>query len=253
MFNKIEWKDKEFNTGKEKNSEYRAEESCWYKNPQDILHDDLLYQKWFDNCDTLKSGFSMGFIDFFSKILTQEAYSVIGDVRDKTSLEIGFGGGRLINAASTVFNKCYGIDILNDKCIEKTRSFLDPEKDITLLNLKDSDKIEDNSIDFVYSFIVFQHFTSIEYFYEYVDLISRKMKRGSFGNIYFGLNDRDEENYHFDSNFEERGCSIRYKPDFVCNHLESKGFEILQAGITTKRPWKTDPSSQFFVKIKKVT
>lgn len=238
----IEWKSTfEEETGVD------VEKTCWFKSPENYLDDDLKYQNWFDTCESVKSAFSRGHIDFYSKILSPDIYQLLGDPRDKTSLEIGFGGGRLINAASHVFKRSVGIDVLSKSCIEKTRSFMDNEN-VSLLNYKDMEEILDNSIDFAYSFIVFQHFTKIDYFHMYVDMFSRKMKKGAVGVIYTTINDKNNKDYFVDAEFEERECSLFYNPRFVKSTLEEKEFKVIEMRKTTKSPWTKDLSKQFCTK-----
>ena len=105
-----------------------------------------------------------------------DMYKFLGNPYDKKSLEIGFGGGRLVNAAMKVFSHCYGIDILNDECIKKTKSIVSQLNDIdncTLINREYKSSIETKSIDFIYSFIVFQHFHDINEIYNYINFSKR--------------------------------------------------------------------------------
>ena len=48
----------------------KAEETCWYKKPNEVINNDLEYQNWFDTTDSVKNSFTMGIIDFHSKIFT---------------------------------------------------------------------------------------------------------------------------------------------------------------------------------------
>ena len=162
-------------------------EESWIVNAKLRESHDLAYQKWFNKVGTLKETVQNGFIDFSHKIFTEDLYKYIGDPRQKTSLEIGFGGGRLINAASKYFNMCYGLDILDPSSIEKTQDFLKKQgcSNHTLLHRDNSDVIEDGSIDFIYSFIVFQHFKDWDEVLKYFSLFKRVMAPGAIAKIYF--------------------------------------------------------------------
>jgi len=221
-----------------------VEDTCWYKSPEEFIDNDLEYQNWFDSCNSVQGAFSRGYVDFFSKILIPQIYGVLGDPSEKTSLEIGFGGGRLINAASKVFKESIGIDVLSDRCIQKTKSFLE-EDNVLLYNYANIDQIKNASVDFVYSFIVFQHFTKIKYYHMYLDAFSKKMKKNAVGNIFFTINNKNADDYYFERDFASRECSMFYSPQFVKSTMEEHGFKILSMTGTTKSPWSDSPSKQF--------
>jgi len=228
----------------------------WINNANSLSKDMHTYQNWFNGCNSVRHGYSKGIIDFYSRILTADMYEYLGDPREKVSLEIGYGGGRLLYAASRIFKKSLGIDILDEKSIGMTKKILD-EYDVTnyeLYSYNNMGHIESESIDFIYSFIVFQHFSSIQYFFQYLDIIYDKLKKGGCANIFFGRNDINNQNYVEmpEEQFRDRGCSLFLKPDFAINEL-SKNFKVLEAGVTKKQPWSTDGelSGQFFVKFRK--
>jgi len=162
-------------------------EESWRINARFREHDDLKYQQWFNGSDSLKETVSNGFIDFSHKIFVSNLYKVLGDPREKTCLEIGFGGGRLVNAASKYFNMCYGLDILDETSIEKTKKFLQDNEchNHKLLHRNQSDLVQDETIDFIYSFIVFQHFKGWNEVKKYISLFKRVMKKGAIAKIYF--------------------------------------------------------------------
>ena len=233
----------------------------WKQTPTQFIKDgtDITeYQNWFDSTLSIKDAASKGFIDFYSRILTPDLFSIIGDPRSLNSLEIGCGGGRLITPAAKIFNKSYGVDILNEECLAITSNFIKNNgvDNFNLLNYNEIDKIENRSISFIYSFIVFQHFSSIKYFYSYMDFIDRILTKNGCCNIFFAINIHDDKDYFFDKSFKDgdRNCTMYYKPEFVINVLQKKyNFEIISAGQTTKHPWssKEKLSNQFFVKFKR--
>ena len=148
-------------------------EKNWISGPRENKSDMLRYQQWFDSCRSLDECVANGVVDFTHKIFTKDLYEHLGDPRGKTSLEIGFGGGRLVNIAAKIFKKSYGVDLLDAGSILKTREFLATvgnTRNVELLNYSDVNKIDNESIDFAYSFIVFQHFSDISVVEEYLKL-----------------------------------------------------------------------------------
>ncbi len=228
-------------------------ENTWIENASN--KDSLLeYENWFDTCKSLSEARKNGFIDFTHRIFTPDFYEYVGDPKDKTCLEIGFGGGRLINASNKFFCKSYGIDILDDKSIQKTQEFIDlsGENDVTLLNYRNKDIIKNDSIDFVYSFIVFQHFSSYDIIQNYLDLIDRTLKKGGCGILFFGRNDFTSDDIYTISsdNFNERECSLYVKEAFMVSEMKKK-FKVISSGIPTKKLWSKNNSAQFYIKFVK--
>jgi ubiquinone/menaquinone biosynthesis C-methylase UbiE len=197
----------------------------WSKNPEEHLDDMVAYQNWFSRCTSLKDTTSMGFVDFYSRILTPEIYSIIGNPKDKTSLEIGFGGGRLMNAAAHSFKKALGIDITTEKCFAMTSKFLQEQhvENYELVHFDNVDSVPDASIDFVYSFIVFQHFSSIQFFYDYVKLIKRVLVDGGCCTLYLGRNTLNNDDFCIKNTLSEEksNCTTYYKPEFVVKVLNA--------------------------------
>jgi len=72
-------------------------ENSWIVNAAK-RQDMLKYQNWFDTCNSLDECVKKGYIDFAHRIFTEDFYGIIGDPRNKRFLEIGCGGGRLLNA-----------------------------------------------------------------------------------------------------------------------------------------------------------
>lgn len=224
----------------------------WEKTPELYASDMQKYQNWFDSATSVKESIGSGHIDLHTKIVIPEVYKILGNTNNKKCLEIGFGGGRLLNAACKIFNEASGIDI--HKCFDTTRSFLDSQKNenYRLFHYNDIHNIPDNSIDFVYSFIVFQHFSSINSFYSYLDLIDRVLTKDGCCNLHLSKNIYSDEDYYLKSmSIGERNSTIFYKPEFVNRILLEKGFEVVDQGQMTKKPWETRLSAQFYVTFKR--
>lgn len=227
-------------------------ERSWINNAakkQDMLE----YQNWFDSCNSLDECVKKGYIDFAHRIFTQDFYKIIGDPRDKKCLEIGCGGGRLLNAACKFFKLGYGIDILEQKSFNKTAEFIiqGGSKNFSLQHRDDIKEISDNSIDFVYSFIVFQHFNSWEEAEKYLDFIKRVLKPGGAGILYFGLNKTNDQDILVtqDKDFSDRECSLYVSRRFIDEEI-SKRFLLLEMNRGTKQLWSPRESGQFLVKFK---
>jgi len=220
------------------------------KDSKDILE----FQNIFDATDSIESSISMGFIDFATRIFVPAFYPAVGNPVDKSCLEIGFGGGRILNAASRFFGKTYGIDIMSDESRQKVSNFLDENgaKNVSLLSREDSGSLDDESIDFAFSFIVFQHFDSIDEAHYYLSLLKRVLKKNAVGILYFGLNLSDDRDFF-----------VKEKPIFTHNHhdstlflsqkygekIVSEYFDVASSGRIPKKPWSGNDnlSRQFFV------
>lgn len=230
-----------------------AKDTCWFKEPDKLKHDDIQYQKWFDgslDAKNIKEIKAAGIIDFFYKILPKEICSNLGDTRLLSSLEIGYGGGRLINAASKIFKTSYGVDILSKDSVEKTKNFIN-SNNVFLLDIEEVEKIPNHSISFVYSFIVFQHFTKYSYFYDYLDLFDKKMSNTSYGSLFLSYNSKNDKPIFYDKDFEKRGCSMFYKPEFVCDEIKKRNFTPIAVLPTKKNIWSQVASNQFQVLFKR--
>ncbi len=241
-------------------------ENNWSKYPESFSDSMLSYQNWFDSCESIDSCIAKGEIDFHTRILTGDLYRIIGDPREKSALDIGFGGGRLMLAASRIFKNISGVDVLSEEARSMTRKFLDENstKKYSLYNPDTISNIPESSIDFVYSYIVFQHFNSIDYFHKYFSEIKRVLKPGAVGVIFFGLvGDSVNPNlknviksdgfFHWHDKFEEgsRGSTLYYDPAWIKKQVsEDYNMSIIDMMRFTKQPWapKTNLSSQFCVR-----
>jgi len=228
----------------------------WKSKPKDFADDDLSFLQWFDNHKTKKSYWSSGFIDLNLRILTKNVIKALEDPSDKKCLEIGFGGGRLLNAATHMFDFVYGVDIHD--CFKKTSTFLQ-NKNYKLITPEAISEIDNESIDLVYSFITFQHFDSVDTFNFYLKEIARVLKPGKPCVIFYGLNRYNEDDYlelTLEKMSDVRGSSLFLNPDFVGKKCAELGIKLLEHSIPPKKPWldasKVPSNSQAcFVGIKK--
>jgi len=141
---------------------------------------------WFDNADNTDMAFVRGQWDFMVHI-GMPLSSHIVNPEDKTALEIGYGGGRILAAASKSFKKVIGIDIHNNGKLVKTEL---EQRGISNFELIKSDgssiPVGDSKMDVVYSFIVLQHVEKFSIFKRYLEEAYRVLKPGGVSILYFG-------------------------------------------------------------------
>ena len=145
-----------------------------------------------------------------------------------------------------------GVDI--HECFDRTEEILKREgrSNFELVHRDNMGIIPDGSVDFVYSFIVFQHFSHWAEAEFYISQIERVLKPGGCGILYMAINERDLEADYVESGefWEELGVSLVVKPDFAVKRL-SESFQVVQTARTAKSLWGTHantPSAQFFMK-----
>ena len=214
---------------------------------------DLEFASWFNGANSMHESVSSGFTDFMYRILTADLLKNIGDPSTTSCCEIGFGGGRLLLPASFIFNHAYGIDIHDNfqRVEERLKSF--NRSNFSLHKSENAEKeIPNNNIKFAYSFITFQHFESWSVAEQYIDLLDKKLTPDGYSILFFGDNRFDDQNVRIETpkNYEDFPMTLYVKESFVVEEL-SKKFEVLDSGITTKRPWLSDSSRQFYIKFRK--
>lgn len=166
--------------------------------------------------------------DFAIHIATPEVRFHLGNPHEKVALEIGCGGGRLLAAASQYFRHVIGLDI-------HTR--LDwVRKHLAGRGIQNCDVIRgdgasiplpDESVDFVYSFIVLHHLQSFDAFTSYLRESRRCLKAGGLAQLYYGKNDRgvDEK-----AGYAANAISLSMSRDDAIRAACSSGFEVLAEG-----------------------
>ena len=146
------------------------------------------FLSWFDTSDSLEQSLKRGFWDFSIHMLTPTVCALIDNPEKKTALEIGYGGGRILNAASCFFHHAVGIDIHDE--MEHVRTMLAHEgRHNFTLHKTDGTRfngVESDAIDFVYSFIVLQHVPDFAVFESYMRETYRVLKPGGVAQLYYG-------------------------------------------------------------------
>ena len=152
----------------------------------------------------------------------------LGNPHEKVALEIGCGGGRLLAAASGYFRYVIGLDI-------HTR--LDwVRKHLAARGIRNCDLIQgdgasiplpDQSVDFVYSFIVLHHLQSFEAFISYLRESRRCLKPGGLAQLYYGKNDRGVQKR---TDYAANSISLSMTRDDAIGAAYSCGFEVVAEG-----------------------
>ncbi len=141
---------------------------------------------WFDSATDTQASFIRGAWDFSVHILNPVS-KYISTPENKTVLEIGFGGGRILAAAAAYFDKIIGVDIHDEAEYVSNELNQRGINNVTLLKSDGSSlPVGNKSIDLVYSFIVFQHLGKIDVFDNYFKEISRVLKNSGIAIIYTG-------------------------------------------------------------------
>lgn len=141
---------------------------------------------WFDGGNSVEDVFVRGAWDFATFII-QPLAPCITKSEEKTALEIGYGGGRMLAAASRYFNNVIGVDV--HECKENVAAELQKQGIYNFMLYNGDGKsipVENNSVDVVYSFIVLQHVEKIEIFQQYIKETYRVLKSGGIAVLYFG-------------------------------------------------------------------
>jgi ubiquinone/menaquinone biosynthesis C-methylase UbiE len=135
----------------------------------------------------IDQAFRSGFKDFYFSVLRYPVSTLLRNPENSVALEIGYGGGRLVHAASHLFEKVIGVDIhqYSDFVLSLLKS-----RHVENVYLYQSDgktlPVDDQSVDFIYSFIVFVHLSSPMVLERYLSEISRILKPGGIASLYYG-------------------------------------------------------------------
>lgn len=193
-----------------------TEEPTRFKNTVEFLN-------WFDATDSIESALNKAHADWEQRITRFPQYAEIKKVR---SLEIGFGGGRLLTCAARDFETALGVDI--HQAFERSHQFLADQNihNVKLLHRDDLKELDSDSIDFVYSFIVFQHFDSFEEVEFYLAQIQRLLVPGGLAHIFFGKKEEPGIRSVQSKEFEKRACSLFVEPATFRKHCTTFGFDI---------------------------
>lgn len=226
---------------------------------------------WFDNSGgDVNTNFLKGHCEFTHFIL-RPLYRYLGEIKRMSALEIGYGGGRLLAAASTFFKEAVGVDVHSEsEIVEKELH----RRDIHNFKLIKSDgtglPIEDNSVNVVYSFIVLQHVEKIEIFNKYLSEAYRILETGGFAVLFFGrlssfsskynLNivsiiDKIIESTHI-KGYKEipakvNRTNLKVSQKYAIKKAEEVGFILMESGVSKKMPLLNKDGGQNFIVLRK--
>lgn len=212
--------------------------------------DDFL--SYFDTAASADSAYMQGFWDFSFHILKPEMLELIGEPFGKEVLEIGFGGGRLLNAARRFFGHAYGVDI--HEAFDRVDALLarsGPGNYSLLKGNGNNIPRPDSSIDLVYSFIVLQHLPFIETVESYLAESFRVLRPGGAAILYFGyLSPLSRHSYldlHIRPIADSRDNSLVLKASKARKLMKDAGFEVRHMARSRKKPWLRTSGQQNYL------
>jgi ubiquinone/menaquinone biosynthesis C-methylase UbiE len=233
--------------------------------------DPSTFFNWFNESGgNIETNFIKGQCEFTFYILIP-LMKLMEDLKSKTALEIGYGGGRLLAAASYHFKKVIGVDIHNKfKIIEAELKKRNIHNFKLLQNNGRDIPVEDSSVDLVFSFIVLQHVGKIEIFNNYLKETYRTLRKGGYAILFFGrlyscssntgskllmAVDRFLERIHY-KGFKEIPAKINYSNLLISmNYSKTKsreyGLSIIGEGVSRKLPDISRYGGQHFLILKK--
>jgi SAM-dependent methyltransferase len=101
------------------------------------------------------------------------------DPKQMSVLEIGCGAGRITRALAETFGQVYAVDISGEMVAQARKSLEDlPNVHIFQNNGIDLSGLGNTTIDFAFSYIVFQHIPSCEVIYGYVREVHDRLRPG---------------------------------------------------------------------------
>ena len=183
------------------------------------------FLNWFDSTSSVEETLSQAQRDWDLRITNFRDFDSLSK---GCCLEIGFGGGRLMVPASQSFKRVIGIDV--HLAFKKTREFLRLRniENYQLKRRNELQAIESNSVDFIWSFIVFQHFDSFNEVMFYLSQIKRVLRPNGYCHIFFGKYSGSGIRVVRPQDFNKRECSLFIDPTFFYQNLRKMGFRLIE-------------------------
>lgn len=141
---------------------------------------------WFNTAADTDAAFVRGSWDF-SFHIAGPLGPYVDKPENKTALEIGYGGGRILASACRSFRDAVGVDVHGQGGLVADELQRRGIQNFRLVDTEGSSiPLENGSIDVVYSFIVLQHVEKIAILERYFDEAYRVLKPGGVALLYFG-------------------------------------------------------------------
>jgi ubiquinone/menaquinone biosynthesis C-methylase UbiE len=203
------------------------------------------FQSWFDKSKDTTQSIVRGYWDLAFHILIPKVCECIENPEEKIALEIGYGGGRIVNAACSYFREVIGIDIHDEQ--EMVEAFLRAQGKSNFRLIRTSGRtidVDSESIDFIYSMIVLQHLPSFDVFVSYIKETYRCLKLSGVALLYFGkysrLNPVHQLRYFIQGYKEIPKAPVNHislvirvsKVKKLCRDI---GFKVVEIGTSYKR------------------
>lgn len=169
------------------------------------------------------------------KDLVEEILDGIELAPDAEALEIGCGVGRLLVPLATRVAAAHGVDI-SEVMIGKSKEYCAGSPNVTTRVTDGTlEAFADGSLDFVYSFIVFQHIPFVEAIESYVREAGRVLSPG--GLLRFQVDGRWRERAERTADTYD---GVVFSPDQVRALVESAGLSVVEEwGEETHYHWVT--------------
>jgi SAM-dependent methyltransferase len=182
------------------------------------------FLNWFDSTTSVEATVVKAESDWRARITAFAGYDVLGKGR---SMEIGFGGGRLVAQAARDFSEAAGVDI--HAAFDRTGEFLASQgvKNARLVHRDELATMPDGRCDFIYSFIVFQHFDTLEEVDFYLGHCARLLAKDGRCHIFFGRGD-DGVRVVDAANFTKRACSLFIEPPLFRERAAKFGLKTVE-------------------------
>jgi len=196
--------------------------ASWATTPGD--YKDLVeFLDWFDRTGSIEETVERGHIDWEYRFANGVHFA---KVPKEIALEIGFGGGRLLVHAARSFAHVIGVDIHENFALSERFIASQGVTNARLLHRDRIGDVADGSVDFVYSFIVFQHFDGMEEVDFYLRHIARILSPGGIAQIYYGKKAGDGVAVTTADSFRLRDCSLFVAPETM-REIISDRFDLL--------------------------
>lgn len=192
------------------------------------------FLNWFDSTTSVESTIAKAQSDWRERITAFAGYDSLAKGR---SLEIGFGGGRLVAQAAGDFAEAVGADI--HAAFARTREFLASQNvaNARLIQRDELPTLPDGACDFIYSFIVFQHFDTLDEVDYYLAHCARLLAPEGRCHIFFGRGDAGVRVVEA-RDFTKRACSLFIEPPLFRERVTRHGLKIVEHEDSLRRDIK---------------